>query len=419
MKRWVVAVVAIFCVCVCGEAGTASEALPRLPSFLPKIDRKPAATPWDRGTLSVLPKYDPASTEGWQVDVRSFDLSALDLRSSLADLVYASFDSRTRWPPADRMPEGFDRDRILEIGKDPGLGVRGLHARGIDGKGVGIAIIDQPLLVDHVEYKNQLRLYEEINVTPGTGTQMHGAAVASIAVGRSTGVAPAADLYYIGSWTGDWGLGGGSFTYNFAYYAQAIRRVLEVNQRLPARRKIRVIALQIGWTPGQKGYAEITAAVKEAKMKGLLVVSSSLEETFGFRFHGLGRRPFADPNRFESFEPGSWWSAAWWRGQGWTGGAMTDRLLVPMDSRTTASPCGVDEYVFYREGGWSWSIPYLAGLYALGAQVKPSITPEEFWNAALETARNSELSRDGVVRTLGRIADPSALISRLQQSASS
>ena len=33
--------------------------------------------------------------------------------------------------------------------------------------------------------------------------------------------------------------------------------------------------------------------------------------------------------------------------------------------------CSSNEYVFYREGGWSWSIPYIAGVYALAAQVKP------------------------------------------------
>lgn len=27
--------------------------------------------------------------------------------------------------------------------------------------------------------------------------------------------------------------------------------------------------------------------------------------------------------------------------------------------RTTASQTGTDDYVFYRQGGWSWSIPYI------------------------------------------------------------
>jgi hypothetical protein len=92
----------------------------------------------------------------------------------------------------------------------------------------------------------------------------------------------------------------------------------------------------------------------------------------------------------------------------------SDHLLVPMDSRTTASPGGPDEYVFYREGGWSWSIPYIAGVYALAAQVKPSITPDEFWSLALETGRTIQLQHNGETIAFGPILDPAALIKSLQ-----
>lgn len=91
----------------------------------------------------------------------------------------------------------FDPSRQLELRKDPGLGVRRLHERGIDGHGISIGIIDQPLLVDHVEYRDRLRSYEEIHSPAGAPAQMHGPAVASIAVGRTVGVAPGADVYYI------------------------------------------------------------------------------------------------------------------------------------------------------------------------------------------------------------------------------
>lgn len=87
----------------------------------------------------------------------------------------------------------------METGKNPGLNIRKLHQIGITGKGVGLAIIDQRLLVDHCEYKNQLRMYEEIHVAKGSGASMHGAAVASIAVGKTIGVAPDADLYFVSS----------------------------------------------------------------------------------------------------------------------------------------------------------------------------------------------------------------------------
>jgi len=386
----------------------------------PKIDRHPAAPagksvpslvkPPSSSKKSPIPRFDPKSPRTpFQVDLRNKDLSRLDLKSSLDNLLYASFDSRTVWPPAERMPKEYDRQQIMAMGKNPGLGVRGLHARGITGRGVGLAIIDQPLLVEHQEYKDRLRLYEEIHVGPNPNASMHGATVASIAAGKTVGVAPEADLYYVGSRAGDyWGLG--VFTYNFRYYAQAIRRILQVNKQLPPDRKIRVIAMQVGWERYQLGYGEIAAACNEAKAVGLFVVSSSLEDVHGFKFNGLGRSPLADPDKFESYELGLFWGVEFPEAK-WLAG----RLLVPMDSRTKACYLGADEYFFCRQGGWSWSIPYLAGVYALACQVEPKITPDRFWELAVKTGRTIQLKRDGKDVPLGPIIDPLALIDAMRR----
>jgi hypothetical protein len=59
--------------------------------------------------------------------------------------------------------------------------------------------------------------------------------------------------------------------------------------------------------------------------------------------------------------------------------------LIPIYSRTEASPAGKKEYTFCRRTGWSNVPPYIAGIYALACQVKPDITPEIFWEAALKT----------------------------------
>jgi hypothetical protein len=384
----------------------------------PKIDRHPSASNWKRGVLTKvtsLPRYSLKSRNPWQVDMRATDLSRLDLKGSLNDLLYATFDTRTAWPPAERMPKEYDRQQILEMGKNPGLGIRGLHTRGITGRGIGLAIIDQPLLVEHQEYKDRLRLYEEIHVEPDAEASMHGPAVTSIAVGKTIGVAPEADLYYIGSWTGDFGAFG-SFTFNFKYYARAIRRILEVNRQLPADRRIRVVAMQVGWNKNQAGYDEIAAACKEAKAAGLLVVSSSLEEVHGFKFHGLGRSPLADPDKFQSYEPGLFWASEFRPNDPSQVKFYADRLLIPMDSRTLASFSGAKDYFFCRSGGWSWSIPYIAGAYALACQVEPTMTPKRFWELALKTGRTIQRERDGKQVSFGPIIDPPALIDAIKRS---
>jgi subtilisin family serine protease len=378
------------------------------PIQFPKIDSHPEPVSYaGLNTYSEPPKYNPNSTDSWQMDLRSTDLSHLDLSQSRDDLMYATFDSKTTWP--ENMPADFDWQAIMETGKNPGLGVRSLHEQGITGEGIGIAIIDQALLVDHVEYKDRIRLYEEAEDVVGGWEQasMHGPAVASIAVGKTVGVAPAADLYFIA--TGDCGGAQSYEDFDFSCRAAAIRRIVEINKSLPRNRKIRVLSMAFGWGPTSKGYDEITAAVKEAKAAGIFVISSSIEETYGFKFHGLGRNPLANPDDAGSYLPGSWWAKDFYAGK-----YGESRLLVPMDSRTTANPNGYEDYVFFREGGWSWSIPYLAGTYALAAQVKPEITPEEFWKIALETGQTIEILHEGQAYQLGPILDPAALIAALK-----
>ena len=147
--------------------------------------------------MKSLPKFDP--TRPWDsADLRSRDASDLDLRGLSAELALGQFDGYTVWPPNERLPNDFDPGRVLELGKNPGLGIRGLHAQGITGRGIRIGIVDQTLLTRHVEYAAQLRWYEELAGPQSTPSEMHGPAVASIAVGKTVGVAPEAELFYIG-----------------------------------------------------------------------------------------------------------------------------------------------------------------------------------------------------------------------------
>ena len=412
-RKFTLLVIALL-IAACGApATTISPIMPADEEAMPQVNivRHPESVDYSGffSQLTSIPKFDITSTDPWQVDLRSRDLTNIDMTGSLADLMYADFDSKTQWPSANKIPDSFDWQKIMEIGKDPGLGIRSLHDQGITGKGVGIAIIDQTLLVDHVEYKDRIRVYEEAeDVTGGwVEVQMHGPAVASIAVGKTVGVATEADLYYIA--TGDCGGSTNIEDLDFSCRAKAIRRIVEINKTLPANRKIRVLSMSIGWGPQSKGYDEIMAAVKEAKAAGIFVISSSLSETHALNFHGLGRDSLSDPNEFQSYEPGLWWQQ-----QFYAQGLSTNTLLVPMDSRTTASPTGTEDYVFYREGGWSWSIPYLAGTYALAVQSKPDITPEGFWETALRTGQTIPVQHNGKNYEFGVILDPQALIKAIK-----
>ena len=340
------------------------------------------------GKIRELPRYDPNSTNPFQVDLRGADLSALDLRERMADLSQATFDNRTVWPARDRLPEGFDPARVLDMGRNPGLGVRSLHKRGITGRGVAIALVDNPIPASHREYAGRVRFHEYINTSPDVELHFHGSTCAALAAGHTLGVAPEAELYLISSWAGS------GREPDFTPRAKAFERFLEVNSKLPPDRRIRVISMSVGWSPQQRGAAEMEAAANKAREQGLLVITSNVEKTHGFAFHGLERQPLADPDAFESY------SRLKWAVPG-----RPDRLLVPMCSRTGAGAGSDGEYIFFRVGGWSWSIPYIAGVYALAAQVDPQITPDRFWQVATTTGRT--------VYGTGRIIDPVALIEAL------
>ncbi len=387
------------------------------PSTQVRITKHPEPATFNRESISTLPSPNPAYEGDKTLDLRSYDLSSLDLKDKAKDLEYAEFDSKTIWPKS--LPDKFDPKKQMDIGKSPGLNIKKLHKKGITGKGVGLAIIDQTLLVDHIEYKDNLKMYEEIH-NFGDQAQMHGPAVASIAVGKNVGVAPDADLYYIAETHGEYK--NNDFEYDFTWVAKSIDRILEVNNTLPKDKKIRVISISVGWDKSQKGYEEANAAVDRAKKAGVFVVSSSLVNTDGYMFNGLGRNPLSDPEATSSYEPGLFWKDRYYEYgnefysmMGEKAGVKIDEvLLIPMDSRTTASPTDPKDYVFYREGGWSWSIPYVAGLYALACEVNPEVTPEIFWSTALKTGDTIKVQNNGKEYELKKVVNPVKLMEALK-----
>jgi hypothetical protein len=58
-------------------------------------------------------------------------------------------------------------------------------------------------------------------------------------------------------------------------------------------------------------------------------------------------------------------------------------------------------------------MPYLAGVYALAAQMNPAITPDRFWALAMKTSRTTAFQHGERAYTLGPIIDPVALIDEL------
>ncbi len=362
------------------------------------ICRHPAAESvfWEAGPAALLSSGD----------LRGADLRDTDLTGRTEALFSADFDSNTQWP--EDLPGDFDPAALLELGKDPGLGLRALHQRGITGKGVGVAVIDQTLLVEHREYQDRVRLYQEYHSAAGDPASTHGPAVASIALGETVGVAPEALLYYIADDLGS----GGAASRDLTHYAEDVERFVGLNETLPEGEKIRVISMSVGWMPEDQGAAELEASIARARAAGIAVVCVNSRDPLLEPWMGMGRTPYGDPNHLEDCRPGAFWEEVLYSGE--YRGADGSLLLTPMDRRTMASPAGMEAYACFAEGGMSWVVPYVAGLYALACQVKPEVTFEEFLAAAQATARAVSVRRDETEYLCGKAVDPAALLEELQ-----
>lgn len=380
------------------------------------IKRKPGIAKLPTVSLKdgKLPEYDPGNIEdSFQVDLANKNLTNLDIseiKNGMNSLMHANFDTYTKWP--DETEKYFDHDKILEYGKNPGLGIRSLHKQGITGKGIGIAIIDGSIPVEHEEIKDSIRYYDEIGEVEQEAS-MHGAAVSSIAVGKNVGVAPEADLYYISS--SPTVSNGNISNYDFRNYAKAIERILKIDECLPKENKIRVISISVGWTKEDKGYDEITAAVKKANDAGIFVVCSSIGDIYGYRFDGLGRNPLEDPDNPGSYTYGSWYIDRFFEDYDESIKKVEKSLLIPMDARTTASHMDNKGYSYFYTGGWSWCIPYIAGVYTLACQVNPDITYEEFWNKALNTADTINFTYNEMEGVMPNVLNPAKLMEAVKK----
>jgi hypothetical protein len=162
-------------------------------------------------------------------------------------------------------------------GVNPGEEISRIHARGITGKHIGIAIVDRPLLTRHQDFADRLRWYDEIDTELDEPAGWHSTAVASIAVGRSTGVAPDADLYFVGvgmNWAhepiGDWFVAARRALHYGQTLPLAIRWILELNRRLPVDRKIRALSISVD------SGGTFTQAIDEARREGLFVSAFDL-----------------------------------------------------------------------------------------------------------------------------------------------
>ncbi len=312
--------------------------------------------------------------------LKNVSLKKTDLSDKTEFLSAITFNTETEWPDPDKLPPNFSPKKMIERGKYPGLNIKTLHTSELTGRGIGIAIIDQPLLLNHVEYRSSVISYDAENLEEFP-PQMHGSPIVSIAAGKNIGVAPAASIYYyaVPMWQKD----------NYPYI-KVINKIFKLNKTLPDTEKIRVISISDGRFARKSNYREWSNILKKATEQGIFVVTCDYDN---FKFGTLTLKENADPDSFSSYIPGKYSSPE-------------DVLRVPTGNKTVAGHKNIHCYTFEREGGRSWAAPYLAGLAAIAFQIDHSLKPEQIKAALIQTAVHS---------SSGPIVNPVAFVREIKR----
>lgn len=316
-------------------------------------------------------------------DLRGLDLSSKDLRNIPVNvLITASFDTTTKWPSSEKLPESFSPETVLENNKNPGLGLKEIHEQGFTGKGINVAIIDQKLDLNHQEYSDNIIDCEEFGELGKEDISMHGPGVTSLFVGKNCGVAPEAKLHYKAVPSGDYS--------SWEFYSEALDKIIRYNNTASYENKVKVVSCSNGYpNPGivNGNLEDWEKTIKKAKESGIIFIDANT--FFNLNFVGGGSSEKEDVEKYnlwlaidENIDVFDKINPSW---------NYKDRIIIPSDYRTIASSWNKEnEYSFYGIGGISWSIPYLAGIFSLMLQVNKNLKMEEMVKVIHETASVNE-----------------------------
>lgn len=280
-----------------------------------------------------------------------------NLKGHLALANTLTFSNQTKF---SKLPNGYDSKKLLEWGKYPGLNIDILHKYGFTGKGSVIAYIDQP-----VEYKKQQE-YKRAKIhyknNSENSSSLHGPAVLSLLAGKNTGTAPDSEIYYYAhaAWKGDQ-----------KTHAECLYQIIEQNKKLPKDKKITMVGFSDNIDETEKNPEAFRKAVKACEASGVMV-------WFCGEYNSAGFIPNSDKNSFENLTTDHWVTQK---------KLDKDELVwVPAAGRTSAYEEGLNSYIYWSEGGLSWTMPYMLGLYGIVKKIDPSLTQKEIREMVVSSA---------------------------------
>lgn len=320
----------------------------------------------DIETIYQLPKKN----DYLLIDVRSKDISKIKMSENEWNEVKESllFNNETIWPYD--LPNGFKPKDILEESKHPALNISKIHKQGIKGNDISVAIIDGPLHIEHEEICDSIITYQKNNVYENYGS--HGLLVSSVLAGKTVGVAPNSNIHYFASEPIKFVNGEKQVT--FKPYVECIDHIIEMNKYL--ENPIRVISISIGFSKTEdEDSKEFYYAIEKAKKNNIEVFTTTTIENYKYGISGVkcdsGKNRDDYSNYYEVYPKSL--------------SSYEKRIGVPCGGITVADMYGKHNYSYTETCGMSYSVPWLAGLYALCLEISPTISADEFLDLAYET----------------------------------
>lgn len=307
------------------------------------------------------------------------DLSKLDLSEvSIEVLMRIAFSTETKWPEKDKLPKGFDPDKLIKKAKTfKGLGFEELHRKNIQGQGIKIAFIDKSFDLTHEEFSDSKIEYNAYNCFDKYGEyNFHGYSVASRIVGKNIGIAPKSEMVYYACGNSE-----KYSDYSTGYVAQVLKAVNDVVSRV-------------------ENGEEISAIGMSSNVIGLIEVlqNPELKIKFQNRWNQLSRKldelgiPVVDSSKFHKdfnyavkFDPSkdnedisNYYSSM----------VYSDHISVIEADKCVPMPYTQNGYKYENSIGCeSWAIPQIIAMYALAKQTNPYLTYEEFVDMSRVTAQ--------------------------------
>ena len=326
------------------------------------IERNPKRRPFqDKKIIRSLEELQSYYNQDMQEFLLgNLDVSHLDFSSAQGQLILAQSEYDTDMIFSETIHSQMIEQ--LEKAKNPGLGVRTAHKAGYTGKHVTIAIVDQPLDVEHEAYKKSLKHYKQIGWGENNNQPVwyHGPAVTSI----TSSVAPEANIIYIA--THNHGpMPKSSKGHNDTHQCEALQYLLDLNSTLSDQDKIRFLSCSWG-TSDDLNYEKRNQLFQELENQGVMIFGGYRGVLHNQHIVGLSRdltKSLDDPANYhvDFFKKNA--------------------IAVPEHNISFASSNG--GYVYASHGGSSWTYPYLAGVGACALQANPDFVKQEGWQSKL------------------------------------